>query len=122
MMGGRFFHDGSDISVPPGTPVRPVSRGRVKEVSFTERKGNYLVIAHVPGVESVYLHLDETRVSPGERVGKKTVIALSGNSGFSTGPHLHFEIRLFSVPFPAYLMCLPDRLVQAVVRPKRRNP
>jgi murein DD-endopeptidase MepM/ murein hydrolase activator NlpD len=113
MMGGRFFHDGSDIAVPRGTPVRAVSGGRVKEVSFTARKGNYLVIAHFPGVESVYLHLDKTRVSPGERVNKKTVIGFSGSSGFSTGPHLHFEIRLFSVPFPAYLMCLPGRLFRA---------
>jgi murein DD-endopeptidase MepM/ murein hydrolase activator NlpD len=106
----RFFHTGSDIGLGPGTPIRPVAPGVVKTSDYTERNGNYVVIKHNFGVESRYLHLDSISAAAGDELDRKSVLGLSGNSGLSTGPHLHYEIRLFGIPLPAYALCQPGRL------------
>jgi murein DD-endopeptidase MepM/ murein hydrolase activator NlpD len=107
----RFFHTGSDIGLPSGTPIRPVAAGTVKTSGFTDRNGLYLVLRHHFGIESRYLHLDSAFVAAGDQVERESPIGLSGNSGLSTGPHLHYEIRLFGIPLPASLLCQPGRLV-----------
>ena len=56
--------------------------------------GNYIVIAHGRGVETLYGHLDALAVRIGDKVGQGRVIGFEGSSGFSTGPHLHFEVRV----------------------------
>jgi murein DD-endopeptidase MepM/ murein hydrolase activator NlpD len=113
--GDRVFHTGSDISVPIGTALYPVSWGTVSETGFTERNGNFIKISHLPGVESRYLHLSSLKTSRGQKVGHGTVIGYSGNTGYSTGPHIHFEIRVFNIPLPAYTLCLPGKLINWVL-------
>ncbi len=86
-------HEGIDIAVAEGTQVKAAECGTVSYVS--ENAGGYgklVRINHGYGVETAYAHLSQINVSVGQNVSKDTVIALSGNTGRSTGPHLHFEI------------------------------
>lgn len=90
--GRRQFHAGLDVAAPKGTPVRAPADGVVVK---TERNGAYgkvLYISHGDGITTRYGHLSEYRTRPGERVRRGDVIALVGNSGRSTGPHLHYEV------------------------------
>jgi murein DD-endopeptidase MepM/ murein hydrolase activator NlpD len=110
----NLFHLGSDIGLPTGSSVVPVSAGTVREAGFDERKGYYIVMSHFFGLfESRYLHLNSIAINKGDEVSSGDVIGYSGNSGYSTGPHLHFEIRLFRIPLPAYLLCLPNKIAKA---------
>ncbi len=80
-----------------GTPVKAALPGVVKEGGYTSSAGNYLTLCHNDKVDTKYAHLSELLVSEGDRVYQGQTIALSGNSGVSTGPHLHFEIRIGGV-------------------------
>lgn len=87
------FHGGVDIAVPNGTQVSAAAEGTV---FFAGRKGGYgnlVVIDHPDGRQTRYAHLASIAVSAGDEVGKGQPIALSGSTGKSTGPHLHFEMR-----------------------------
>ena len=86
-------HPGLDIAVPEGTEVRAAGGGMVVEVGETPEYGKMIRIAHPQGYETLYGHLNEIRVRQGDRVPLGTVIGLSGNTGRSTAPHLHFELR-----------------------------
>jgi len=113
--GGSTFHYGTDIGLAIGTPVFPVCWGKVRRTGFEARGGNYVYIQHLPGFETRYMHLDSIKVSTGQRVGMKSVIATSGNTGVSTGPHLHYEIRILGVALPPYLLCLPNVIVKKII-------
>ena len=95
--GTNLFHGGIDIGVETGTPVKAALPGVVKEGGYTSSAGNYLTLCHNDKVDTKYAHLSELLVSEGDRVYQGQTIALSGNSGVSTGPHLHFEIRIGGV-------------------------
>ena len=112
---GRTFHPGSDIALPTGSPVNAISWGTVKRTGYNERAGNYIRIAHLPGVTSRYYHLDTINVTAGQRVNPSMLIGTVGNTGLSTGSHLHFEIRVGGVPLPAYTLILPGRLFNRFV-------
>lgn len=86
-------HSGQDFAVPVGTPVRSVAAGTVVQAGWGGAYGNNVVVRHADGHYSQYAHLSRVSVSVGQKVGVSTRIALSGNTGNSTGPHLHFEIR-----------------------------
>jgi LysM repeat protein len=91
-------HEGIDIAVEEGTPVRAASAGRVV---FAGPRGTYglaVIIDHGGGVRTLYAHCSKILVSEGSAVGSGTVIALSGNTGRSTGPHLHLEVLKDGVP------------------------
>ncbi len=90
---GRM-HEGVDISVPEGTPVRAARAGRVVIAAYTGGYGNYTCVDHGGGLSSCYAHQSSYAVSPGDSVAQGDVIGYSGNTGSSTGPHLHFEIRV----------------------------
>ena len=92
------FHTGIDIAVPEGTPVRAAASGTVTFAGWHEGFGVLVVIDHGNGYESYYGHLSKLLVSEGQRVSAGDVIALSGNTGLSTGPHLHFEVRYLGTP------------------------
>ena len=95
---GRM-HEGIDIAVPEGTPVKAAECGTVSYVS--ENAGGYgklVRIDHGYGVETVYAHLSKITVTPGQNIPAGETIALSGNTGRSTGPHLHFEILQNDTP------------------------
>ena len=95
--GTNLFHGGIDIGVETGTPVKAALPGVVKEGGYTSSAGNYLTLCHNDKVDTKYAHLSELLVSEGDSVYQGQTIALSGNSGVSTGPHLHFEIRIGGV-------------------------
>lgn len=90
---GFRVHRGVDISIPIGTPVRAMAPGRVVFAGTMRGYGQVVVIDHSRGVRTVYAHLSEILVGRGEEIGHRAVIALSGSSGRSSGPHLHFEIQ-----------------------------
>ncbi len=90
---GRM-HEGIDISVPEGTPVRAAKAGSVILAAYTGGYGNYTCVDHGGGLSSCYAHQSSYAVSPGDSVAQGEVIGYSGNTGSSTGPHLHFEIRV----------------------------
>lgn len=90
---GRM-HKGIDIAMTVGDTVRVPLAGTVRKVSYEARGyGHYVTVVHDDGMETRYAHLSQTLVMPGQRLDAGEPIALSGNSGNSTGPHLHFETR-----------------------------
>ncbi|MDE6271358.1 MAG: M23 family metallopeptidase [Muribaculaceae bacterium] len=93
------MHKGIDIAMAVGDSVRVVMPGVVDCVNF-ERNGYgcYVVVKHSGGYETRYAHLSSILVMPGQKLDANQVIALSGNSGKSTGPHLHFELRHNGTP------------------------
>lgn len=86
------MHEGIDIAVPEGTPVIAAECGRVIYAGDGGTYGNLVRIDHGYGIVTAYAHLGTINVKAGQSVGANTQIALSGNTGRSTGPHLHFEI------------------------------
>lgn len=86
-------HTGIDIAVPSGSYVRAIGPGVVEEAGEDEVYGRYVRIAHRDGLSSLYGHNSWLFVQPGDSVERLQVIALSGNTGRSTAPHLHFEVR-----------------------------
>lgn len=92
VFGVWHHHDGIDIDVPEGTPVHAAASGRVSFYGERPGYGNMLVIEHADGFHSVYGHLLRATVTVGQFVEMGQTVAQSGNTGDSTGPHLHFEI------------------------------
>jgi murein DD-endopeptidase MepM/ murein hydrolase activator NlpD len=89
---GVVFHEGIDISLRPGTPIRAAAGGVVVYAGWEQGYGRLVVIDHGFGYKTKYAHNSAIKVKVGQRVKRGTVVALSGNSGDSTGPHCHFEI------------------------------
>jgi murein DD-endopeptidase MepM/ murein hydrolase activator NlpD len=87
------FHYGIDISNKTGTPIYATAAGIVKKASYIKGYGRRIVVDHGNGYESVYAHLYAYRTQVGEAVTKGQIIGLMGNSGLSTGPHLHYEVH-----------------------------
>ena len=88
------FHSGIDIAVPTGTRVRAAADGVVTFSGWMGGFGYTVVIDHGDGVETLYAHNSQLQVSVGTKVKQGDTIALSGNTGTSTGPHLHFSIKV----------------------------
>ena len=80
-----------------GTKIRAAFDGTVEETGVTEARGNYLIIKHSDSLETAYYHCERILCDKGDRVKQGETIALVGSTGWSTGPHLHFEIRVNSV-------------------------
>ena len=93
-MGIRAFHKGLDFSAAHGEKIRSTGAGMVTMVGKGKNYGNFLKIKHGDGLETRYAHCSKILVKKGDIVEKNQVIALVGNTGRSTGPHLHYEIRL----------------------------
>ncbi len=91
--GRMVMHNGWDIAVPIGTPVHPTQEGTVYFAGEYRGYGKLVAIEHGKGFISIYGHNSEVLVKPGTQVTAKTVIALSGSTGRSTGPHVHYEVR-----------------------------
>jgi murein DD-endopeptidase MepM/ murein hydrolase activator NlpD len=97
MRWGRL-HAGIDIPVPSGTPVRAADSGRVAIAGWVGGYGNYICIQHGGALSTCYGHNTSLSVSVGQSVSQGQVIASSGNTGNSTGPHVHFETRVNGNP------------------------
>ncbi|MCP4574176.1 MAG: M23 family metallopeptidase [bacterium] len=96
--GKQTFHRGLDFSTPVGTAVRVAADGVVKAVQTQRGFGKVLKIDHGDGVTTVYAHLDRILVEKGAKVHRGDVVARSGNTGRSSAPHLHYEVRLGGRP------------------------
>lgn len=90
--GERKFHSGVDISVPRGTCVKATADGIASYSGWSAGSGNTVVIEHGHGFRTAYAHNERNLVKVGQRVKRGEVIALSGSTGISTGPHIHYEI------------------------------
>ena len=96
--GQREFHRGIDISTRIGAPVIAPADGIVSKVGWDRGYGNNIVIKHGYGIETRYAHLKKALVKKGQPVRRGETIGLVGNSGRSTGPHLHYEVHLNRMP------------------------
>ncbi len=94
----QHLHIGLDIAVPEGTPVHAAAAGRVTQAGWSGDYGILVTVDHSDGYSTYYGHLSRLRVQVGQYVEQGQVLALSGTTGLSTGPHLHFEIREAGVP------------------------
>lgn len=96
--GQKAFHSGVDLGCRTNTPVFAARAGKVIFTGYSGNYGNLVIIEHPYGYRSYYGHLSRIRVKPGMEVTANDIIAVSGNTGLTTGPHLHFEIRKNSRP------------------------
>jgi murein DD-endopeptidase MepM/ murein hydrolase activator NlpD len=90
------IHAGVDCGVPTGTPVMACAAGKVVLAKERIVTGNTVILEHLPGVYSLYYHMDSIAVSEGDIVETGTLLGLSGSTGLATGPHLHWEVRVSS--------------------------
>ncbi len=89
---GYEFHNGIDFRLDPGTPVLATGPGRVEEAGYDGPNGNRIVINHGFGYRSVFAHLSRVGVKVGDKVERGQVVGFSGNTGRSSGPHLHYTL------------------------------
>jgi murein DD-endopeptidase len=101
-------HRGTDWAMPIGTPIIAPADGRVEKVGNHPVAGRYIVVRHDNGYRTRYLHLSRAIVSRGDRVSMGERIALSGNTGRSTGPHLHYEVIVNNNAVDAMKVDLPE--------------
>jgi murein DD-endopeptidase MepM/ murein hydrolase activator NlpD len=94
VLGGVRMHKGLDLAVASGTPVRAPADGVVEKASWFSSYGNFIEIAHGGNMETRYGHLSGYNVVAGQHVHKGDVIGYVGSTGRSTGPHLHYEVRI----------------------------
>ncbi len=92
--GGGAYHSGIDLGAPSGTPIAAAASGQVVLASAGYGYGNYVVIRHDNGHETLYAHLSEIWVVQGQWVAQGATIGTVGSTGWTTGPHLHFEVRV----------------------------
>lgn len=109
--GFSFFHPGVDLGAEIGDPIKPMKSGRVVESGYENGGyGNTIVIDHGQGLTTRYAHLSKIFVKAGGSVNDDTVIGLVGITGNTTGPHLHFEVRIFGLPQNPLTYIAPSNL------------
>ena len=95
---GGHLHSGADLAAAQGTPVRATLAGEAHVVVSATGYGLHVVVDHGGGLSSLYGHLSAVAVTDGQRVEAGQVIGAVGSTGYSTGPHLHFEVRRDGLP------------------------
>jgi murein DD-endopeptidase MepM/ murein hydrolase activator NlpD len=90
--GARRFHAAIDMAANTGTPVKASMDGRVATVGFNSVYGNYIILSHGGGFQTLYAHLNAVSVAQGAYVSLGSKIGEVGSTGYSTGPHLHFAV------------------------------
>ncbi len=110
---GRF-HQGVDLNLQIGTPILTAFDGIIRISAFDRGYGNYVVVRHKNGLETLYAHMSARKVEVGQIVKAGQIIGLGGSTGYSTGPHLHFEVRYegntFN-PLHIYDFSKPEQLI-----------
>ncbi len=94
ILGVQQFHNGVDMAAPTGSPILAATDGEVIAATYSNTMGNYIMIDHGGGLFTIYMHASVLYVSRGMTVSKGEEIAAVGSTGRSTGPHLHFSVRL----------------------------
>lgn len=90
--GKRKLHTGVDLRASTGTKVYAANKGTVTTSGYSSAWGNYIIISHGGGITTLYAHMSKRSVSKDDKVKQGDIIGYSGNTGYSTAPHLHFEI------------------------------
>lgn len=117
VIGGRHNHKGVDLAAPTGTPVYATADGVVSRADHFSSYGLYVALQHGAALETRYAHMSRLAVAAGERVSKGDIIGYVGSTGRSTGPHLHYEVRMDGVavnPIP-YMVESEAQLAFALV-------
>ena len=115
--GEGAFHTGIDLSVPKGTPVHVTADGVVASAGWAGAYGKLVIVDHGNGIQTYYAHLSAISVVPGQEVGRNQTIALSGETGRATGPHIHYEVRLGGTPVNPYRYLAKAKTTTEAVRP-----
>jgi murein DD-endopeptidase MepM/ murein hydrolase activator NlpD len=98
IFGIRKFHTGVDLGGPNHTPIRAADSGNVLYSGYYGGYGRVVIVSHGNGLATLYAHMSKTNASAGQNVSKGDVVGYEGSTGFSTGPHLHFEVRVDGKP------------------------
>ncbi|WP_291133609.1 M23 family metallopeptidase [Erythrobacter sp.] len=119
VLGRRRHHKGVDLAAPTGTPVYATADGMIERAEFSRSYGLVIYADHGAGLETRYAHLSKLAVAEGERVKKGDLIGYVGSTGRSTGPHLHYEVRVDGVAVnPIPYMVETETQVAAADRPE----
>lgn len=106
---GRYgFHTGLDLAAPEGTPISASFYGRIIETGNSDVWGKYVLMEHSDGLHTYYCHLSEIYVNEGAIIRQGETVGLVGSTGWSTGPHLHFEVRINGVRVNPETVLYPD--------------
>lgn len=106
---GKYgFHTGLDLAADEGTPVAASFYGKIKETGSSDVWGNYILMEHSEDFSTYYCHLSEIYVKEGAVIRQGETIGLVGSTGWSTGPHLHFEVRINGIRVNPESMLYPD--------------
>ena len=119
ILGGRRRHKGVDLAAPKGTPIFATADGIVGRAQWFSSYGLYVEIAHGANLETRYAHMSRLAVAPGERVRKGDIIGYVGSTGRSTGPHLHYEVRIDGIavnPIPYMVETDAELRLRVVIR------
>ncbi len=93
IFGVRSMHSGIDLAAPRGTPIKASEGGVVIYAGWYGGYGRVVIVDHSKGFSTLYAHLDSISVKVGDRIGQGKIVGHEGSTGYSTGPHLHFEVR-----------------------------
>lgn len=99
LYGYSSCHTGDDVGAPSGTPIKAAAAGTVISASYGSVYGNNVMISHGRGLVTMYAHQSQMAVSSGQKVKRGQTIGYVGSTGYSTGPHLHFEVHVNGVPY-----------------------
>lgn len=111
--GSYGFHTGLDLAAAEGTPVSAVFYGTVAETGEDDAWGKYVLIEHSEGLLTYYCHLSEIYVDEGAVIRQGETVGLVGSTGWSTGPHLHFEVRINGVRVDPEMLLYPENADEA---------
>jgi murein DD-endopeptidase MepM/ murein hydrolase activator NlpD len=111
VFGEYMMHEGQDITSSIGTPVTATALGKVVVREYSSSFGNYVVVAHGNGIKTLYAHLNAFKCELGDNVRRGQVIGLLGNTGRSTGPHVHYEVHVGDRTVDPMPWILPTTLV-----------
>lgn len=106
--GKKGFHTGLDLAVAEGTPISAVYYGKVTKTGEDDSWGKYVLVEHSDGFETFYCHLSEIYAEKGAVIRQGETVGLVGSTGMSTGPHLHFEVRINGIRVDPELLITAD--------------
>lgn len=109
----RGFHTGLDMAATEGTPVSAVYYGKVTKTGEDDSWGKYVLVEHSDGFETFYCHLSEIYVQDGAVIRQGETLGLVGSTGMSTGPHLHFEVKINDIRVDPELLLYPENAHEA---------